>query len=108
MARRSHVPVEFLRCRTWGHAWEDFVPLNVKVSWGELWPLRCTRCGMERHDTINVHGALGSRRYIQPDGYKLTADETPTREVFRVELSNVLVAEHREPNKRKAIKRGKS
>jgi len=48
--------------------------------------LLCTRCGMQRHDTIDSLGELSSRHYDQPDGYKLAADETPTRPQLRLDL----------------------
>lgn len=87
------VRAEYVRCRTWGHAWEEFVPRGTRPRWGELFTLRCVRCGTERHDVINALGALGQRRYIYPDDYKLALDETPTRDAFRLELVALLRSE---------------
>lgn len=88
--RNGVVPEDFLRCRTWGHAWEEFTPRGTRPAWGELFTLRCTRCATERFDVINNLGALGSRRYVYPEGYHLSASETPTRDAFRLELAEVL------------------
>lgn len=95
MANRLTVRAEYLRCRTWGHAWEEFIPRGMRVRWGELFPLRCVRCGTERFDVINALGQLGQRRYVHPEDYSLAADETPTRDAFRVELAGELARQHR-------------
>lgn len=94
-SKRLALRAEYLRCRTWGHAWEEFIPRDVRVKWGELWPLRCIRCGTERFDTINALGHLGARRYVHPEDYALAKDETPTRDGFRVQLAGLLTNEHR-------------
>jgi hypothetical protein len=81
----------YLRCRTLGHAWDDFIPHGVRPRWGELQTWRCVRCGTERHDTINALGALGQRRYVYPEGYQLAADEPrPSRDALRIELGRML------------------
>lgn len=77
------MPDQFLRCRTWGHAWDDFAPVGMRppeYGWRES--LRCTRCGMERHSVIDRKDAVSTRSYYQPDGYarpkgsgKLTSQE---------------------------------
>jgi hypothetical protein len=95
-ARNTGVRAEYQRCRTWGHAWEEFIPRNTRPRWGELFTLRCTRCTTERHDTINALGQLGGRRYVYPDDYRLAADETPTRDELRVALAQTLQREVRE------------
>lgn len=89
-ASKLSTHAEYLRCRTWGHAWEEFIPHGTRPHWGELFTLRCTRCTTERHDTINALGALGQRRYVYPEDYSLAKDETPTRDQFRLELAGVL------------------
>ena len=105
MARHSSVHEDYLRCRTWGHAWEEFVPQGQRPRWGELFSLRCTRCATERYDVINNLGALGSRRYVYPDGYQLAASETPTRDAFRVELASMLKRNaHARVAKRKRVR----
>jgi len=90
---RLHVAEEYLRCRTWGHAWEEFTPQGTRPRWGELFSLRCVRCGTERFDTINALGALGARRYVYPEGYRIA--DTLTRDTFRLELATVLKREAR-------------
>jgi hypothetical protein len=90
MTTRLHMRAEYLRCRTLGHAWEDFIPHGVRPRWGELQTWRCMRCATERHDVINALGALGHRHYVYPPDYKLAADDTPTRDAFRVELGKTL------------------
>ena len=76
-----------LRCRTFGHAWDEFYPDNMGTPmFGWRLSLRCMRCTAERHDIIDRIGAVGSRQYSYPDGYKLARDETPTREQMRLSL----------------------
>jgi hypothetical protein len=92
---RLHMRAEYLRCRTLGHAWDDFIPHGVRPRWGHLQTWRCVRCGTERHDVINAIGTLGQRHYVYPEGYQLAADERPTRDTCRVELGKVLQREAR-------------
>jgi hypothetical protein len=76
-----------LRCRTYGHAWDEFYPDNLGTPlWGWRLSLRCVRCTAERHDTVDVNGYIGQRRYIYPDDYSMGRDETPTRQEMRVSL----------------------
>jgi hypothetical protein len=76
-----------LRCRTYGHAWDEFYPDNLGVPlYGWRLSLRCVRCTAERHDLIDHIGQVGQRRYIYPDDYSLGRDETPTREEMRLSL----------------------
>lgn len=86
-----HLSLAFVECRTWGHAWEDFIPNGKRpTGWGSKFSLRCARCAAERHDTIDSLGRVGTRHYVYPDGYSLAADETPTREQLRLDLLNRL------------------
>jgi hypothetical protein len=79
--------VSMLRCRTYGHAWDEFYPDNLGIPmYGWRLSLRCTRCSTERHDVINVRGEVGQRRYLYPDGYQRGRDEQLTREQFRLHL----------------------
>lgn len=73
-----------LRCRIYGHAWDEFFPNNMGVPIGG-WrlSLRCMRCTTERHDIIDHRGAVSNRRYIYVDGYSQAGDEKPTREEMR-------------------------
>ena len=77
---------EFLECRMLGHSWEQFGTPQRKRSWGTTLTFYCTRCGMERDDTFDINGDLSMRAYIQPDGYRLTKDNTPRVQQLRLEL----------------------
>lgn len=79
---------QFVRCRTFGHAWED-IPATPHPDGHAFW-LRCVHCGGERHDVIDRrYGELVARRYDMPDGYGMSADEIPTRAEFRLRLMSV-------------------
>lgn len=80
----------FVKCRNrggWGHQWDSFQPLQRNRGWGGVTiSLRCERCTTERYDTIDAQGALVSRQYVYPEGYKLTGGVTTEdvrREVIR-------------------------
>ena len=76
-----------IRCRTYGHAWDEFYPDDLgPPEFGWRLSLRCTRCTSQRHDTIDHIGQVGQRRYIYPDGYQLSREDTPTRTEFRQSL----------------------
>lgn len=76
-----------VRCRTYGHAWDEFYPDDLgPPMFGWRLSLRCVRCATERHDTIDHIGQVGSRRYIYPDGYQTTRDEALTKEEYRQTL----------------------
>lgn len=98
--RRGDVD-SFLRCRTYGHAWDEFTPIDLEAPWyGWRLSLRCIRCGTERHDNIsyNNYSVMG-RLYIYPDGYKIEVsqgEDRPTKEVFRDELFTQLRAQLKE------------
>lgn len=76
------IPVEYLKCRSFGHAWDEFVPVGKRPGIGFRFSLVCVSCGMERHDGIDVNGNLATREYVQPKGYKL--DQGYTRAEFRL------------------------
>jgi hypothetical protein len=64
------VRVEFVRCRTYNHAWDEFYPTDMAPpAFGWRLSLRCIRCGAERHDLIDRKGSVMARRYIHPEGY---------------------------------------
>lgn len=85
--RRSLLALEYEKCRTWGHAWEDFIPHGKRPSdWGSRFSLRCERCHTERHDVIDALGRLSTRHYDYPEDYSMAKDETPTREALRLDL----------------------
>src|SRR5262245_38172750 len=87
MPARVLMRLEYEKCRTWGHSWDDFVPHGKRPSdWGQRFSLRCDRCGTERHDVIDSRGELSTRQYKHPDDYRMSADETPTRSQLRLDL----------------------
>jgi len=93
---------EYEKCRTWGHAWEDFIPNGKRPQgWGMRFSLRCERCHTERHDVIDSIGELSQRQYVYPDDYRLSADETPTRAQLRLDLLKDIRSQARE-RRRKA------
>lgn len=72
----TDLPLEFLRCRAFGHRWEEFVPVGKrKPEFGFRFSLLCTTCGAERHDVVDTNGYVAAREYQYPDGYQL---DTPT------------------------------
>lgn len=72
MPNLEEMPLEFVRCRTFGHAWDEFVPVGMrKPSFGFRISLVCTSCGKERHDVIDQLGQVAYRDYVDPDGYYL-------------------------------------
>ena len=76
-----------LRCRTYGHAWDEYFPDDLgPPMFGWRLSLRCVRCATERHDIIDHIGQVGQRRYIYPDGYQLAGEEKPTKEELRQNL----------------------
>lgn len=82
---------EILRCRSFGHSWEDFNPIDArKPSYGWLFSLRCVRCGTERHDVIDSRGFLNGRRYLYPDDYREAGEGFRTAELGREEFRREL------------------
>lgn len=80
------LPVEYLRCRAFGHAWEEFVPVGMGTpSFGFRYSLRCGRCTTCRFDLIDVIGGVADRQYAYPDDYKL--DQPTDRAEIRLVLS---------------------
>ena len=84
-----------VRCRTYGHGWEEFTPLRrVRSSFGERLSLLCVRCGTQRHDVVSwVDGSVLDRQYAYPEGYHLA--EKVTRSEFRTALLHRRRAEAR-------------
>ncbi len=89
-------PTHFLKCRTFGHSWEEFVPVGKRTPQaGFLFSLLCTSCGSERFDSIGVQGRLISRQYVKHPDYALGFPLT--RAEAREEYQN---------RKRKTVRRG--
>lgn len=89
------MPPTFVRCRTFGHAWDDVNPTEAEqddhnLLFGSDIPLivtECHRCGMRRHDVVGLQGNLVQRRYEYPTGYLLPKGEhRPKRDAFRLQL----------------------
>ena len=77
------LPVPFLRCRAFGHKWDEFLPVGKrKAEWGFRLSLLCVSCGTERHDLINATGSVGGREYVYPEGYQL--DQKASRDEIRL------------------------
>lgn len=98
---------EYVKCRSWGHEWDTFNPLRRRAGWGTLLSLRCTRCGTERHDTIDAHGEVSAREYKYADGYQLTGTargDRATAAQVRVEVLKRLRGERKHrPRKLKVV-----
>lgn len=101
--RRRFVPPEdlreldraFVRCRTLGHAWDDFIPMRKPAQFGDRLSLRCVRCATERHDIVSwVDGSLLQREYQHPEGYALA--EHHSRSEFRATLMVIRKEEARQ------------
>lgn len=70
MTEPTDLPLEWLKCRAFGHAWDEFIPVGKrKPEFGFRISLLCTSCGMERHDVLNTYGGLATREYVAPEGY---------------------------------------
>lgn len=82
--------IEFVECRTLGHAWEQ-IPRKVREhDWsGYGFALRCVRCGCERFDDFDHLGQLSHRKYDHPEGYHMARDETPDRSSMRLVFARV-------------------
>jgi hypothetical protein len=85
----------YVECKTFGHAWDEFNPINMRrPHFGWRLSLRCVRCGAERHDIIDSNGNVGSRSYEHPIDYKL-ATKGAKRPDLRMELQRRRRAEGR-------------
>lgn len=69
MAKRK-IPLEYLKCRGFLHAWEEFIPVGKrKQLFGDRVSLRCVTCTTERHDIYDTYGVIQAREYVYPDDY---------------------------------------
>ena len=74
---------EYVTCRALGHAWE--VDDKGKPSkWGRTVWLECARCEMRRKDIVDLLGQIGSRYYVQPEGYR--NPDVTDRAAYRIEM----------------------
>lgn len=90
MTTLAELDSNLLRCRTLGHAWDDFVPQGMKrAAFGTRLSFRCVRCTTIRHDICSwIDGSLVSRSYQYPDVYAL--DGKHARAEFRLALMHTL------------------
>jgi hypothetical protein len=103
VGRLAKLNDEFVKCRSWGHEWDDFMPLRRRAAWGTLLSLRCTRCGAERHDTIDAQGEISAREYKYPDGYK-TAGSMRGDRVTAAELRREVLHRLRKPAPKRRLR----
>lgn len=78
--------VEYVECKTLGHAWEEFNPRDGSGlnGWDSRLTLRCTRCTSTRFDFIDYMGELGDRKYWRPDDYRDAKEVKPSRAALRL------------------------
>lgn len=73
----DELPTEYLKCRAFAHAWDEFIPTNMRrPSFGFRFSLLCVNCGTERHDLLDTLGYLQDRGYKYPIGYQLEIKAT--------------------------------
>jgi hypothetical protein len=74
--RVEDLPDQYLRCRTFGHAWEEIPTTLADPAYMQLWrwymTARCTSCATERYEGIANDGSIGQRSYKYPDRYSLS------------------------------------
>lgn len=107
--RRRYLPPEdlraldrdYVRCRTYGHAWDDFLPMRKPAKFGDRLSLRCIRCATERHDIVSwVDGSLLQREYQHPEDYAMA--EHHTRAEFRATLMTMRMEDARRVERQEA------
>ena len=76
----------YTECRSFGHAWKTNPGRMVRNTFGVVVTLICDRCHSERIDTFSFHGRLIQRRYVRPDDYGISANDTMTTEMWRAKL----------------------
>lgn len=96
MSDLATTPPSYIRCRTFGHAWDDVNPTDDEAEDFDLLysgtnhsllVANCTRCGNHRSDVVNSTGSLVNRRYTYPEGYLMAkGDRRPKRAEFRLQL----------------------
>lgn len=92
----DRVDANYIRCRSYGHAWDEFAPVDMyPPTYGWRLSLRCLRCTTERHDNMDFKGKVMGRRYIYPDGY---AQKGVPKTVFREALFSRLRAKLEKAN----------
>ncbi len=104
----ANITDEALRCRTYGHAWDEvpasMVSLTKRMVGGFQLHLRCTRCTTLRHDVYNLVGHLAARYYEYPEGYQhAVGSEKFSRDQYRLML---IQARTKRAGRRVARRRG--
>lgn len=71
MKDREDLNVQFLPCRTLGHAWE----VDTWNAKQRTLTLGCSRCEAVRTESVSGDGAIAARHYKYLPGYLKRADE---------------------------------
>lgn len=87
MARRW-MNLQFVECKTWGHAWEEYDSADTpRRPFRYRMTLRCVRCYTTRADYLDAEGQLIGRQYVYAEGYRdARGAEKPTRNEMRILL----------------------
>lgn len=90
MAKRSSLTkvqraiLQMIKCRAYGHRWEDLGWLALVSAGVRLWSqqFRCDRCDMLRYDhRTHATMTLARRKYSKPTGYP---GRLPAKEALRI------------------------
>lgn len=86
MARPNGDAYEFVDCKTIGHSWYSIEANKNPKGPGWYMMVRCERCGTERADIVSRYGALESRSYRYPEGFKRAKGEGLSKVEWRVQF----------------------
>lgn len=82
----QRVPERYQKCRFINHPFDVWAgDTDWHPTYGNPVSYLCSRCGMIRRDIYDIWGDPIYRRYIQPDGYHMERDLTPTRSEIRLD-----------------------
>ena len=86
MPRRRWSTTQYLECKTWGHAWDEFDTTRTpKERYTYRMTLRCSRCYTERFDYLDTDASVMRRTYFYSNGYRdAKGSEKPTRSEMRL------------------------
>ena len=88
--RIQDLPMRFLKCRAFGHDWDDPPPLSVSEATragyinGVRFRFRCASCTGHKEVVMTYGGKLILTRYIPPKGYRVVGLGS-SRQPFRLE-----------------------
>ena len=83
---RHWMNLQFVECKTWGHAWEEY-DASDRPTRPFRWrmTLRCIRCYTTRADYLDAEGIVVGRKYQYADGYRdARGSDKPTRNEMRL------------------------